>query len=60
MGVGIAYVFAAAGFDTLVVEPDGGRASELARVIQEQATNGRERGKRLRRCSTSAASAARR
>lgn len=45
MGVGIAYVFAAAAFETFVVEPDDGRASELARVVATQAANGRERGK---------------
>ena len=45
MGVGIAYVFAAAGFDVRVAEPDDGRAADLARVIDEQAARGRERGK---------------
>jgi 3-hydroxybutyryl-CoA dehydrogenase len=45
MGVGIAYVFAAAGFETSVVEPDDGRAEALGRVVAEQAQKGAERGK---------------
>jgi 3-hydroxybutyryl-CoA dehydrogenase len=45
MGVGIAYVFAAAGFDTFVVEPDDGRAAGLVRVIADQAKSGHRRGK---------------
>lgn len=45
MGVGIAYVCAAAAFETFVVEPDDGRASELVRVVATQAANGLERGK---------------
>lgn len=45
MGVGIAYVFAAAGYDVAVVEPDGQRATALERVIAEQAGRGRARGK---------------
>jgi 3-hydroxybutyryl-CoA dehydrogenase len=45
MGVGIAYVFAAAGFETAVVEPDDGRAEALGRVVAEQAQRGAERGK---------------
>jgi 3-hydroxybutyryl-CoA dehydrogenase len=45
MGVGVAYVFAAAGFETAVVEPDDSRAEALGRVIAEQARRGVERGK---------------
>jgi 3-hydroxybutyryl-CoA dehydrogenase len=45
MGVGVAYVFAAAGFETAVVEPDDGRGDALGRVIAEQARRGIERGK---------------
>lgn len=45
MGVGIAYVFLAAGFETIVAEPDQARAAALVRVIEEQAEKGRARGK---------------
>lgn len=45
MGVGIAYVFAAAGCRTVVVEPDAGRAESLGRVAREQAARGLARGK---------------
>jgi 3-hydroxybutyryl-CoA dehydrogenase len=45
MGVGIAYVFAAAGFETTVAEPDGARAEALHRVVAEQAQRGVARGK---------------
>jgi len=45
MGVGIAYVLAAAGIETTVVEPDGGRAAALFEVLGEQAARGVERGK---------------
>jgi 3-hydroxybutyryl-CoA dehydrogenase len=45
MGVGMAYVFAAAGFDTTVVEPDAGRAEALHAVVTAQALRGVERGK---------------
>ena len=45
MGVGIAYVLAAAGFETTVVEPDAGRAEALCGVVAEQARRGIERGK---------------
>jgi 3-hydroxybutyryl-CoA dehydrogenase len=45
MGVGIAYVFAAAGIETTVVEPDDGRAAALFEVLGEQAARGVERGK---------------
>jgi 3-hydroxybutyryl-CoA dehydrogenase len=45
MGVGIAYVFLAAGFETIVAEPDEARARALTRVIEEQAAKGRTRGK---------------
>lgn len=45
MGVGIAYVFAAAGYETVVVEPDAGRAAGLKGVARAQAARGVERGK---------------
>lgn len=45
MGVGIAYVFAAAGFEAKVVEPDEARAEALRSVLGEQAAKGVERGK---------------
>jgi 3-hydroxybutyryl-CoA dehydrogenase len=45
MGVGVAYVFAAAGFVTIVVEPDDARAQALAQVVAEQSAKGVERGK---------------
>lgn len=45
MGVGIAYVFAAAGCPTHVVEPDPQRAAALRDVLVTQARRGVERGK---------------
>lgn len=45
MGVGIAYVLAAAGCPTTVVEPDPGRARALREVLVAQAANGLARGK---------------
>ena len=45
MGVGIAYVFAAAGCETTVVEPDAVRAGELRGVLAEASANGLKRGK---------------
>ena len=45
MGVGIAYVFAAAGFETTVVEPDDERGAALFGVVTEQARAGLARGK---------------
>ena len=45
MGTGIAYVLALAGIETWVAEPDERRATELHRVVAEQAERGRERGK---------------
>lgn len=45
MGVGIAYVFAAAGYGTTLVEPDGARREAALQVIAEQAGAGVERGK---------------
>ena len=45
MGVGIAYVFAAVGWPTTVVEPDEQRADALLRVVREQAEKGLARGK---------------
>jgi 3-hydroxybutyryl-CoA dehydrogenase len=45
MGVGIAYVFAAAGYRVVVVEPNEQRSRELTRVVAAQADRGRERGK---------------
>lgn len=45
MGVGIAYVFAAARCATSVVEPDPQRGKALTSVVAEQARRGVERGK---------------
>ena len=45
MGVGIAYVFAVAGWSTTVVEPDDDRAEALRLIITDAATNGAARGK---------------
>ena len=45
MGVGIAYVFAAAGCATTVAEPDPARGEALLRVVREQAGKGVQRGK---------------
>lgn len=45
MGVGIAYVLAAAGYETTVVEPDAARRGALTQVIAKQAGRGVERGK---------------
>ncbi len=45
MGVGIAYVFAAAGCPTTVVEPDDARGAALLDVVREQAGRGLARGK---------------
>lgn len=45
MGVGIAYVFAAAGCPTRVVEPDAGRAQALGETVRRQAAGGLARGK---------------
>ncbi|GAA3236317.1 3-hydroxyacyl-CoA dehydrogenase family protein [Pseudonocardia petroleophila] len=45
MGIGIAYVFATAGFATTVVEPDAGRRAGLRGDLVERARRGVERGK---------------
>lgn len=45
MGVGIAYVFAVAGWDVFVVEPDAGRADSLRRTLATAAAAGVQRGK---------------
>ena len=45
MGVGIAYVFAAAGCPTTVAEPDAARSAALVQVLREQAGKGVARGK---------------
>lgn len=45
MGVGIAYVYAAAGCRTLVAEPDAGRAAALLETARTQAARGVQRGK---------------
>lgn len=45
MGVGIAYVHAAAGWNTFVAEPDGGRASALLETLKQTAQAGVQRGK---------------
>lgn len=45
MGVGIAYVFAVAGWEVFVVEPDAGRADSLRRTLASAAAAGMQRGK---------------
>ncbi|GAA4833776.1 3-hydroxyacyl-CoA dehydrogenase family protein [Actinomycetospora corticicola] len=45
MGRGIAYVFAAAGLSTTVVEPDRARADALVDELAQRARTGAERGK---------------
>lgn len=45
MGVGIAYVFAVAGWATTVVEPDAGRAADLPGLLTRRAAAGVERGR---------------
>ena len=45
MGVGIAYVFAAAGFDTTVVEPDPQRVTAVRETVALAAADGARRGK---------------
>lgn len=45
MGVGIAYVFVAAGCPTVVVEPDPGRAKAAVETVRIQAERGVARGK---------------
>jgi len=45
MGVGIAYVYAVAGWQTTVVEPDDERARSMMQTIESAAQNGLKRGK---------------
>jgi 3-hydroxybutyryl-CoA dehydrogenase len=45
MGVGIAYVFAVAGWSTTVVEPDAGRTAALRATLSDTASQGARRGK---------------
>jgi 3-hydroxybutyryl-CoA dehydrogenase len=45
MGVGIVYVFAAAGFDVWLAEPDDVRAESARRMLSEAAKSGVSRGK---------------
>lgn len=45
MGAGIAYVFAMAGFETTLVEPDAGRAEEARATMQGAATAAIQRSK---------------
>jgi len=45
MGVGIAYVYAVAGWQTMVVEPNDKRASSMMQTIESAAMNGLKRGK---------------
>ena len=45
MGVGIAYVFAAAKWETFVVEPSAERIEQARSVIAKAARNGRDRGR---------------
>jgi 3-hydroxybutyryl-CoA dehydrogenase len=45
MGVGIVYVFAAAGWNVWVVEPDDGRAQGMQKTLVDTASAGLKRGK---------------
>lgn len=45
MGVGIAYVFAVAGWQVQVVEPDAQRADTMRQTLQQAAEGGLKRGK---------------
>ena len=45
MGVGIAYVYAQAGWNTTVVEPDDARAATMQRILADAAQGGVKRGK---------------
>ena len=45
MGVGIVYVFAAAGFDVRLVEPDHAQAASVRTTLADVASNGVKRGK---------------
>lgn len=45
MGVGIVYVFAAAGWNVWVVEPDAGRAQSMQKTLVDTASAGLKRGK---------------
>ena len=45
MGVGIVYVFAAAGWNVWVVEPDDGRAQSMQHTLEATASAGLKRGK---------------
>ncbi|MFE2429282.1 3-hydroxyacyl-CoA dehydrogenase family protein [Streptomyces sp. NPDC059373] len=45
MGLGIAYVFAAAGYATTLVEPNAGRARLALETIRKQAERAEQRGK---------------
>jgi 3-hydroxybutyryl-CoA dehydrogenase len=47
MGVGIAYVFAVAGWSTYVVEPNDAQAITMRKTIAETAAQGAKRGKLL-------------
>ena len=45
MGVGVAYVFAVAGWDVQVVEPDAARAAVMRQTLESAAAEGLRRGK---------------
>jgi len=45
MGVGIAYVYAVAGWTTWVVEPDDGRTAVMRKILSDAAQGGAKRGK---------------
>jgi len=45
MGTGMVYVFAAAGFDTILVEPDSARQDAVSHQLEKAAENGVARGK---------------
>ncbi|WP_296427617.1 3-hydroxyacyl-CoA dehydrogenase NAD-binding domain-containing protein [Yoonia sp.] len=45
MGTGMVYVFAAAGFDTILVEPDSARQDAVSHQLEKATENGVARGK---------------
>ena len=45
MGVGIAYVYAVAGWNVTIVEPDDARTSAVQKTLAEVALGGAKRGK---------------
>ena len=60
MGVGIAYVYAVAGWETTVVEPDDARAATMQQTLESTARAGAQRGKLTPEQADRAASGVRR